>query len=647
MEINNNYLDTIGLSLVHSLWQGALLLFIVFLLLVMLRHKSARLRHAVTLTGLMSLPIMLLANLIFFWPETAVDNSAVAALHPEQLSPVFMLSGEGTTANPQSHVVVMWLTKNASIIALIWTIGVALFVLRTLGSVIWMRRLVSQSVSIKGKSVNGLLERVKSIIGIQRHVQIRLSSWISSPVILGVVRPTILFPIGLIEGLSTEEVEAILYHELAHLKRNDFVINIIINVLQIVFFYHPSFWWLKSQLDNEREFATDELALHYSDKKLPMIKALAKVQAFSLNSPAVGFAGNSKNQVLKRINVMMNSKQQPHWLSATFTMAILLVAFALMSAKPQQMEPLKQEPTVQNINEEEAADLQIIEPQEKTLKEEPNKEESEGTQRLVQPQTEPDQTLIQSDTIKVSDAILELISNKDAYEIELDNEGKLTQISKDGKEISGRDFETFKEAYAQIQQFRKEEVVKIEEMRRHEEALAAQVRQVETANRVVKSYFDSDKFQRLNQLETEYSQLQRKVETLAKEKAQLEQHDLQLIEEHQTRMDALAKELLELHKVRLYNDQIDRTLHIRNVKEQLNELGEQEDLQMKVKMIDELKGKPLIELNGELREDLKLSDINMMNVESISVINAEQMEQLYPKRKVKGYAGIIRITTKK
>lgn len=637
MEINNNYLDTIGLSLVHSLWQGAVLLFVVFLLLVMLRHKSARLRHAVTLTGLMSLPAMLLANLIFFWPETVVDNSVAPALSSVQFSPVFIPSGEATTANPQSHVAVIWLTKNASIIALTWTIGVVLFVLKTVGSLIWMKRLVSQSASIKGKSVKGLLEGVKSIIGIQRCVQIRLSSWISSPVILGVIRPTILFPIGLIEGLSTEEVEAILYHELAHLKRNDFVINMIINFLQIIFFYHPSFWWLKSQLDNEREFATDELALHYSDKKLPMIKALAKVQAFSLNSPAVGFAGNSKNQVLKRINVMMNSKQQPHWLSATFTMAILLFAFALMSAKPQQTEPVKQEPTVQKLNEEEAT-----EPQEKILKEEP-----EEIQHLVQPKIEPDQIFIQSDTIKVSDAILELISNKAAYEIELDNEGKLVQISKDGKKISGRDFETFKEAYTQIQLFRKEEVVKIEQMRRQEEVLAAQVRKIETTGNALMSPFDPDKFHRLHQVETEYSQLQRKVETLAKEKAQIEQQDLQLIEEYQTRMDALARELLELHKVKLSNEQIDRTLQIRSVKEQLNELGKQEDLQMKVKMIDELKGKPLIELDGELREDLELSDINMMNVESISVINAEKMEELYPKRKVKGYAGIIRITTKK
>ena len=135
----------------------------------------------------------------------------------------------------------------------------------------------------------------------------------------------------MIEGLSTEEVEAILFHELAHLKRNDFVINIIINVLQIVFFYHPAYWWMKSQLDNEREYATDELALKYSEKKLPMIKALAKVQAFSMNQPGLAFAGNSKNQVLKRINIMMNSKQQPNWLSAIFTIALLLVAFGLMS----------------------------------------------------------------------------------------------------------------------------------------------------------------------------------------------------------------------------------------------------------------------------------------------------------------------------
>ncbi|NVJ45725.1 MAG: hypothetical protein HWE07_01315, partial [Cytophagia bacterium] len=214
MEINNQILEALGLSLVHSLWQGASLLFLVLLTLVSLRNRRAKTRYSAILFGILALPCVLAANLYFFWPETIVDNSQVieSAVFSNSLN--LPTDFQPVSINPQSSSTVLWLKEHASTIAMVWFIGMALFLMKVIGSFVWMKRLTKQALPMKGKAINTLLERAKAVLGISKQIQLKSSSWIKSPVILGIIRPTILFPIGLIEGLSVEEVEAILYHEL-------------------------------------------------------------------------------------------------------------------------------------------------------------------------------------------------------------------------------------------------------------------------------------------------------------------------------------------------------------------------------------------------------------------------------------------------
>ncbi len=594
MEINNQILESTGLSIVHSLWQGALLLFIVLSALVIARNKSARFRYLITLTGTFLLPVILVGNLIYFWPHQLVDNSMVAsATGTEMIADIptqFSIPNNGQ----QQNNTVLWLNENASTIAIFWIVGMSLFLLKVLGSFVWLKRLTKQALPMHNTAVNELLTTIQEKLAIQRTVELKLSSWIKSPIILGVIKPTILFPIGLIEGLTIEEVEAILYHELAHLKRNDFIVNIMINVLQIVFFYHPAYWWMKSQLDNEREFATDEMALHYSEKKLPMIKALAKVQAYSLHQHSLAFAGNSKNQVLKRINLIMKAKQQPNWLSAVFTMVILMVAFALMSVKEQKTENGKIEKQEEaQVNLDASKSLNSGETDTVKLKSaglirsftenHPSSEIDADSIHLYKDMTMVFQSkkFQDNDSLAISKAILELVTNPEGYEVKFNDEGTISSISKNNKPLAGSEFETFKSAYNQIQgvtqQLDKELVRTLDEMKKSKSEVELQKRNV------VKSYWDPVKGQQLSKIEAEYQATSLKLKEILQVGNVLDQTEVQQIEEHERKLKALEKELLELQQVAIYNDQIERELQKREALEDakyLEELNRKSDNRM-------------------------------------------------------------------
>lgn len=586
MEINNQILEVLGLSLVHSLWQGAALLFLVLLTLVSLRNRRAKTRYSVILFGILALPCLLALNLNYFWPDPVVDNSAaiesVALTNSLNLPTDF----QQVSINPQSSSTVLWLKEHASTIAMLWFIGMALFLMKVIGSFVWMKRLTNRALPMKGEAINTLLERAKAVLGISKKIQLKSSSWIKSPVILGIIRPTILFPIGLIEGLSVEEVEAILYHELAHLKRNDFVINIIINVLQIIFFYHPAYWWLKSQLDNEREYATDELALQYSEKKLPMIKALAKVQAFSMNQPALAFAGNSKNQVLKRINIMMNSKQQPNWLSAIFTIAILLVAFGVMSVQdtnPKSEKKNEDFPSSVNIDLNSRNDSILVNIRNGSL------------------EFDLDPKPQDNDSSAVSKAILEFVSSPESLKVSLNLSGEVTSITRNGSSLSGSELTVYKKAYAQLSSFSKKsnptngelEELK-EQLKAREEEIARRQKNAtqiflddngkidsvlvngrlvegEEKERYVKEFEQSKVYNsytnQLQALETQYHQVGTQVEQLLNSQKPLDQNTLRQIKEYENRMAVLEHQIQQVRKATQYNRQIEQELQRRELEQ--------------------------------------------------------------------------------
>ena len=106
-----------------------------------------------------------------------------------------------------------------------------------------------------------MLERVSQRLGLRRATQILQSTLVQVPVVAGYFRPVILVPMSVISGLPASQLEAILAHELAHIRRHDYLVNLLQTLVETVFFYHPGVWWLSRQIRNERENCCDDLAV--------------------------------------------------------------------------------------------------------------------------------------------------------------------------------------------------------------------------------------------------------------------------------------------------------------------------------------------------------------------------------------------------
>jgi beta-lactamase regulating signal transducer with metallopeptidase domain len=199
-----------------------------------------------------------------------------------------------------------WLESQQPIIVQIWLIGFTFLAIRLAGGLWFLNRLRSNSNPI---SFDGLsLEALSARLGIDKKVEALLSSEIKLPITFGWIKPVILLPAGYINQLTTVEVEAILLHELSHIRRYDWVLNLLQAVVEAVFYFHPMLWWISSTVRMERERCCDELAVARIDGgRMQYVRSLLKVQQLSQETPgstdpvlAMGMGESSRKGLFRR-----------------------------------------------------------------------------------------------------------------------------------------------------------------------------------------------------------------------------------------------------------------------------------------------------------------------------------------------------------
>jgi beta-lactamase regulating signal transducer with metallopeptidase domain len=159
---------------------------------------------------------------------------------------------------------------------------------------------------------NTLNELIKDLNWIKPRAS--ASGYVSSPVTIGHIKPMILFPIGIINQLTPQEVEAILTHELAHIVRRDYLSNLIQSFIETLFYYHPVTWWISNMVRTERENRADDLAVSWCGDHLGYAKALITVQEMQVGaSPSltIGFA-SGKGAMLARIQRILHIPYKNH-----------------------------------------------------------------------------------------------------------------------------------------------------------------------------------------------------------------------------------------------------------------------------------------------------------------------------------------------
>jgi hypothetical protein len=163
----------------------------------------------------------------------------------------------------------------------VWLAGAAVFWLRLLGGWVLAGRLRSRLVYPRlvrpaPCEWQQALDRLKTRIRVGRPVRLLVSSLVQAPAVVGWLRPVVLVPVGALAGLPPEQVEALLLHELAHIRRHDYLVNIVQSVVEVLLFYHPAVWWVSGQIRAERELCCDDLAVCVNGDALTYARALAE-----------------------------------------------------------------------------------------------------------------------------------------------------------------------------------------------------------------------------------------------------------------------------------------------------------------------------------------------------------------------------------
>lgn len=286
-------------ALIRFLVQGVGLGLLVFVARPVLRRMDAATRFAVLFAALLSAPGLVLWNLT----QVFAAGTTQTAFAPPPRWTTLVFHG--------------------------WLLGVALSSFRTGFELRGLQRLRATGLPLR--DIHARLRALADCLGVHRAVALVESPAVTAPIVIGWLRPMIMLPLGLASSMPADWLDAILAHELAHLRRHDLVLRMIQRSVEILLFFHPVVWWLGRQLDNAREEACDDLVVDTLRNPLAYARALTELEAMRHPTPAALAAGATEGQLMQRITRILhrstNTPRTSHrWWQALTVVATMSVA---------------------------------------------------------------------------------------------------------------------------------------------------------------------------------------------------------------------------------------------------------------------------------------------------------------------------------
>ena len=340
--IPDELLTALGWTLVHSLWQLILVAGMLWVVLRLLKKSSPALKYGLAVGALVFSLLLTVGTFSFQWSKSDLGRDLTPAEVKFLLSQPDMMIQE---ANLESRIdqAVIWIESNLPVLVNFWFFGALLFLFRLLNSLSEIRGLRKSAQLITDFEVQKTTYRLVGRLGISRHVELRISEMAHSPLTFGTIKPVILLPAALIFHLSPAQLEAIIAHELAHVKRNDYLSNLLLSGLEILFFFHPCYWWMSQTVKELRENAADDLALKAGIQPKALATGLAEVLNFAKqNPPELALtAGKKRNPTLLRIKRMLGYQTENYPQTPIISIPMLLTLFlsAGLMASAQQDAP--------------------------------------------------------------------------------------------------------------------------------------------------------------------------------------------------------------------------------------------------------------------------------------------------------------------
>jgi uncharacterized protein (TIGR03435 family) len=298
------WVERFGWTLIHFLWQGlSIALLYAAARSIMARRSSPNGRY---LLACAALAAMMAAPLATWRLMQQPDRSPGPAYQIRSIPPTPSTTAVAAATLPDSIRATIPSVQPAQFLAwivIVWLAGAAALWFRLAGGWVVAARMRSMLVRRAPPEWQEALRKLGAQIRLSRPVPLLVSALVQVPAVVGWLRPVVLVPVGALGGLPAEYLEALLLHELAHIRRHDYLVNMLQSVAEALLFYHPAIWWVSGHIRAERELCCDDVAVSASGNPLTYARALAHLESCrpSHRSAALAADGGSLADRIARL----------------------------------------------------------------------------------------------------------------------------------------------------------------------------------------------------------------------------------------------------------------------------------------------------------------------------------------------------------
>jgi beta-lactamase regulating signal transducer with metallopeptidase domain len=346
--LSQQMIERLGWMLIHFVWQAAVVALLLAATLRLLRRSSSSIRYAAACAALGLIVVLPLVTMQLvpvtrpvaeagpppvFARVASAPAQQVVKYAPAPPVNVKSLQTAGVAVPiPLKERFISVLAPALPYLVLGWLIGVFGLSAWHLGGWTQLQRLKRRMVRPTADVLQTSLTSLAARLGVRRAIGLLESMLIEVPTVVGWVRPVILLPAGALTGLSGAQLEAILAHELAHVRRYDYLVNILQTVIEILGFYHPALWWISHQIRVERENCCDDLAVRLCGDSIQYARALTHLEEMRHRRTDLAVAADG-GSLLSRVARLLGRPAQEDrrftWLPGLIALALITALIAL------------------------------------------------------------------------------------------------------------------------------------------------------------------------------------------------------------------------------------------------------------------------------------------------------------------------------
>jgi beta-lactamase regulating signal transducer with metallopeptidase domain len=319
--------QSLGWALLHFVWQGGALAAALSVLMVCCRRASTR--YALGIGAMILLVAAPVITFLVLLPRAQPSVgwtgalSAAATLNRAEATLGTASEAQAVLQSQPSPDRLIWLVE-------LWFVGVGLFSLRATGGFFLIERLRRRGIRPVSSELLEMCRMLQRRLGIERAVQFCETRLVQAPAVIGLFRPVVLLPVTVLTGLSEAQLEAIIVHELAHIRRFDSFVNLFQVAAETLLFYHPAVWWVSRRIRVERENCCDDEAIRVCGDAVGYARALTLLEE-KRSAPLLATGISTSPLAARVLRLLGLAEIRGEWRGAGVAMGLLCLAGVLLA----------------------------------------------------------------------------------------------------------------------------------------------------------------------------------------------------------------------------------------------------------------------------------------------------------------------------